>query len=107
AQSWRDPARGVVPADVELSPDRPLLLITGPNAGGKTIALKTLALCALMAQVGCHVPAAEGSRLPVFTRLHAIIGDDQSVAENLSTFSAFVKQIRAVLAEADRHSLVL
>jgi DNA mismatch repair protein MutS2 len=107
AQAWRDPQRSVVPVDVELSPDRPLLLITGPNAGGKTIALKTLALCALMAQVGCHVPAAEGSRLPVFTRLHAIIGDDQSVAENLSTFSAFVKQIRAVLAEADRHSLVL
>jgi DNA mismatch repair protein MutS2 len=107
AQAWRDPARTVVPVDVELSPDRPLLLITGPNAGGKTIALKTLALCALMAQVGCHVPAAEGSRLPVFERLYAIIGDDQSVAENLSTFSAFVKQIREVLAEADGRSLVL
>ncbi len=107
AQAWRDPARTVVPVDVELSPDRPLLLITGPNAGGKTIALKTLALCALMAQVGCHVPAAEGSRLPVFERLYAIVGDDQSVAENLSTFSAFVKQIREVLAEADGRSLVL
>jgi DNA mismatch repair protein MutS2 len=107
AQAWRDPGRPVVPVDVELSPDRPLLLITGPNAGGKTIALKTLALCALMAQVGCHVPAAEGSRLPVFERLYAIIGDEQSVAENLSTFSAFVKQIREVLAEADTRSLVL
>jgi DNA mismatch repair protein MutS2 len=107
AQAWRDPARTVVPVDVELSPDRPLLLITGPNAGGKTIALKTLALCALLAQVGCHVPAAEGSRLPVFERLYAIIGDEQSVAENLSTFSAFVKQIREVLAEADSRSLVL
>ncbi|HEX6211536.1 MAG TPA: endonuclease MutS2, partial [Methylomirabilota bacterium] len=107
AQAWRDPARTVVPVDVELSPDRPLLLITGPNAGGKTIALKTLALCALMAQVGCHLPAAEGSRLPVFERLYAIIGDEQSVAENLSTFSAFVKQIREVLAEADGRSLVL
>jgi DNA mismatch repair protein MutS2 len=107
AQAWRDPARPVVPVDVELSPDRPLLLITGPNAGGKTIALKTLALCALMAQVGCHVPAAEGSRLPIFERLYAIIGDEQSVAENLSTFSAFVKQIREVLAEADARSLVL
>jgi DNA mismatch repair protein MutS2 len=107
AQAWRDPARAVVPVDVELSPDRPLLLITGPNAGGKTIALKTLALCVLMAQVGCHVPAAEGSRLPVFERLYAIIGDEQSVAENLSTFSAFVKQIREVLAEADDRSLVL
>jgi DNA mismatch repair protein MutS2 len=107
AQAWKDPGRSVVPVDVELSPDRPLLLITGPNAGGKTIALKTLALCALMAQVGCHVPAAEGSRLPVFERLYAIIGDEQSVAENLSTFSAFVKQIREVLAEADDRSLVL
>ena len=107
AQAWRDAERSVVPVDVHLSPDRPLLLITGPNAGGKTIALKTLALCALMAQVGCHVPAAEGSRLPVFERLYAIIGDEQSVAENLSTFSAFVKQIREVLAEADNRSLVL
>jgi DNA mismatch repair protein MutS2 len=107
AQAWRDPARPVVPVDVELSPDRPLLLITGPNAGGKTIALKTLALSAILAQVGCHVPAAEGSRLPVFERLYAIVGDEQSVAENLSTFSAFVKQIREVLAEADDRSLVL
>ena len=107
AQAWRDPARTVVPVDIELSPDRPLLLITGPNAGGKTIALKTLALCAILAQVGCHVPAAEGSRLPVFERLYAIIGDEQSVAENLSTFSAFVKQIREVLAETDDRSLVL
>jgi len=107
AQAWRDPSRGVVPVDVEISPERPLLLITGPNAGGKTIALKTLALCALLAQAGCHVPAAEGSRLPVFEALYAIIGDEQSVAENLSTFSAFVKQIREVLAEADGRSLVL
>ncbi len=107
AQAWRDPARGVVPVDVELSPERPLLIVTGPNAGGKTIALKTLGLCALMAQVGCHVPAAEGSRLPVFDGLYAIIGDEQSVAENLSTFSAFVKQIREVLAEVDDRSLVL
>ena len=107
AQAWRDPARTVVPVDVELSPERPLLLITGPNAGGKTIALKTLALCALLAQVGCHVPTAEGARLPVFARVYAIIGDEQSVAENLSTFSAFVKQIREVLDGADARSLVL
>jgi DNA mismatch repair protein MutS2 len=90
-----------------LSPEHPLLLITGPNAGGKTIALKTLALLSLMTQAGCHVPAAERSRLPIVERLYAIIGDDQSVAENLSTFSAFVKQIRQVLDEADGRSLVL
>ena len=107
AQQWRDPAREVVPVDLTLSPAQPLLLITGPNAGGKTIALKTLALLSLMAQAGCHVPAADRSRLPIFERLYAIIGDDQSVAENLSTFSAFVKQIRQVLEEADGRSLVL
>src|SRR6185295_586544 len=70
-------------------------------------ALKTLALLSLMAQAGCHVPAAERSRLPIFDRLFAIIGDDQSVAENLSTFSAFVKQVREVLDAADNRSLVL
>jgi DNA mismatch repair protein MutS2 len=107
AQQWRDPAREVVPVDLTLSPEQPLLLITGPNAGGKTIALKTLALLSLMAQAGCHVPAAEHSRLPIFGRLYAIIGDDQSVAENLSTFSAFVKQVRQVLDEADAQSLIL
>ncbi|MBI1737404.1 MAG: endonuclease MutS2 [Candidatus Rokubacteria bacterium] len=107
AQAWRDPSRPVVPVDIQLDADRPLLVITGPNAGGKTVALKTLALLALMAQTGCHIPAAERSTLPVFDALHAIIGDDQSVAENLSTFSAFVKQAREVLAEAGPGSLVL
>jgi DNA mismatch repair protein MutS2 len=106
-QFWRDAERPVVPVDLELGDDRPLLLITGPNAGGKTIALKTLALLALMAQIGCHVPAAEGARLPVVSQLFAIIGDDQSVSENLSTFSAFVKQVRAILDEVDEQSLVL
>jgi DNA mismatch repair protein MutS2 len=107
AQSWKDGARPVVPVDIELSRQRPLLLVTGPNAGGKTIALKTLALSALMAQIGCHVPAEEGSRLPVFDGVFAIVGDDQSVAHHLSTFSAFVTQIREVLATAGEGSLVL
>ena len=107
AQSWSDPSRAVVPVDIEMSAARPLLVITGPNAGGKTVVLKTLALLALMAQVGAHVPAAEGSRLPVFAAIHALIGDEQSVAENLSTFSAFVTQIREILAEADERALVL
>ena len=107
AQGWRDTSRTVVPVDIEISRVRPLLIVTVPNAGGKTIALKTLALLCLLAQTGCHVPAAEGARLPLFERIYAIIGDDQSVAENLSTFSAFVKQIREVLAGADGRTLVL
>ena len=106
-QSWQDATRAVMPVDLELDAERPLLLITGPNAGGKTVALKTLALFVLMAQIGCHIPAAEGARLPRVERLFAIIGDDQSVSENLSTFSAFVKQVREILAEADDRSLVL
>ena len=107
AQSWKEPGRPVVPVDIELDGERSLLLITGPNAGGKTVALKTLALLALMAQSGLHVPAEEGARLPVFSQVFAIVGDDQSVAENLSTFSAFVKQLREVLERVDDRSLVL
>ena len=107
AQAWQEPGRAVVPVDLTLDAERPLLVITGPNAGGKTVALKTLGLCALMAQAGCHVPAREGARLPVFSGVFAIVGDDQSVAENLSTFSAFVRQLRHVLAAVDDRSLVL
>src|SRR5258708_18018631 len=116
AQGWtRGAAEGepsgstmqVIPMDIEIHADRPLLLITGPNAGGKTVALKTLGLLALMAQAGCHVPARAGARLPVFSQVFAIVGDDQSVAENLSTFSALVKQLRDVLERADGRSLVL
>jgi len=107
AQSWRDASRPVVPVDIEISRDRPLLVVTGPNAGGKTIALKTLGLLCLMMQVGCHLPADEGSRLPLVSRLFAVIGDEQSVAENLSTFSAFVRQVRDLLAHVDDQSLVL
>jgi DNA mismatch repair protein MutS2 len=102
-----EPSGSVVPMDIEIHADRPLLVITGPNAGGKTVALKTLGLLALMAQAGCHVPARPGARLPVFSQCFAIVGDDQSVAENLSTFSAFVKQLRDVLDRVDEHSLVL
>ena len=107
AQSWKEPGRPVVPVDIELDAERALLLITGPNAGGKTVTLKTLALLALMAQSGLHVPAHDGARLPVFSQVFAIVGDDQSVAENLSTFSAFVKQLREVLERVDDRSLVL
>jgi DNA mismatch repair protein MutS2 len=108
SQAWKtEGAPPVIPMDIEIAADRPLLVITGPNAGGKTVALKTLGLLALMAQSGCHVPARDGARLPVFSQLFAIVGDDQSVAENLSTFSAFVKQLREVLERVDDRSLVL
>ena len=107
AQSWAEPGRPVIPIDLSLDTAQPLLIITGPNAGGKTVALLTLGLLSLMAQSGLHVPARDGARLPVFTQLFAIVGDDQSVAENLSTFSAFVKQLGVVLADVDESSLVL
>jgi len=97
----------VVPVDLRLSAETPLLVVTGPNAGGKTVALKCLGLCALMAQAGLHLPAREGSRLPVFSRFFAVVGDEQSVAENLSTFSAFVRQVKTILDEAEKGSLVL
>ena len=102
-----EPSGSVIPMDLEIHAERPLLVITGPNAGGKTVALKTLGLLVLMAQSGCHVPARDGARLPVFSQCFAIVGDDQSVAENLSTFSAFVKQLRLVLERVDDRSLVL
>ena len=107
AQSWREPGAAVMPIDLRLGSDKPLLVITGPNAGGKTIALKTLGLLALMAQAGCHVPAAPGARLPRFARVCSIIGDEQSVQENLSTFSAFIRHLRDVLDAVDDRSLVL
>jgi DNA mismatch repair protein MutS2 len=105
-QQWE---RGtpVVPVDLVLPADRPALLITGPNAGGKTVALETLGLLVLMAQAGCHLPVEPGGRLPLCDRVLAVIGDEQSLAQNLSTFSSFVRQVREILAVATDRSLVL
>lgn len=101
-----DPKKAV-PIDVRLGKDFRILIITGSNAGGKTIAMKTLGLLSLMNQAGLFIPAAEGSRLPVYEHIYAIIGDDQSIEYNLSTFSSYVTQMVDFLPKAESHDLVL
>ena len=96
-----------VPVSLRVGGDEPILVISGPNTGGKTVALKTVGLFALMAQCGLHVPAAPGSRLPVFRRIYADIGDEQSIAENLSTFSSHLAVIVEMTRDLARPTLVL
>ncbi len=96
-----------VPFDLELAPDERVLLVSGPNAGGKTVLLKTVGLLSALAQSGVLPPVGPDTRLPLFDDFYAIIGDEQSIDASLSTFSAQVETLRAILEEADRGSLVL
>ena len=106
-RALRKEKRAIVPLTVNLDPSKHILLISGPNAGGKSVCLKTVGLLQCMFQWGMLIPTSETSELPVFDRIMVSIGDDQSIDNDLSTYSSFLADMNAILAEADRRTLVL
>ena len=99
--------KAIVPLTITLTPAKRILLISGPNAGGKSVCLKTVGLLQYMFQWGMLIPTSESSELPVFSRICVSIGDDQSLENDLSTYSSFLSDMRDMLSEADEHTLVL
>ncbi|MBO4671702.1 MAG: Smr/MutS family protein [Bacteroidales bacterium] len=99
--------KAIVPLTISLNPGKRILLISGPNAGGKSVCLKTAGLLQYMFQWGMLIPTSETSELPVFERIAVSIGDDQSLENDLSTYSSFLSDMREMLSEADEHTLVL